>query len=353
MHATESSGSARSRSTSAGSGSSSDISCGASSSQQVSSELLKSDNCTISTMGCVPSNKVRSHPSSCIEPPPGLEDWSSSLSKPEGADSEPLSSIGLPPGLASTNAVHRSTIRLPRKVEAGAEVPVQSPTRCAPPAPPAYMPILHKFQERPMPPPPAGAAPEQAFHELPKSRTPPPPPCAPPKLSHQAQPWECAPPPGMSMPPPPPAAAPEQVPQRLPKTSIPPSPPCGPPRLSPQAQLLACAPAPPTWSSPPCGPPNLSPQAQLLASAPAPPTWSCEINIAEPLVESMVGSSTMPTVGSAGHRLGTCKPCAFFHTKGCGNGPRCIYCHLCESGEKKRRQKVKRAAVNGATGRFA
>lgn len=324
MHGTDSSGSARSRSTSAGSGSSSDISCPLS--LIVSSAFLKSDNCTVSTMGGVPSNKVRSHPSSCIEPPPGLENWSSKLSDIEGADFEPLSSIGLPPGLAGTNAVLRSTVRLEQKMEAGAEMIVQSLKRCAPPAPPAYMPVLHQFQERPMPPPPAGAAPAQALHELPKRCMPPPPPCAPPKLSPQAQPWECAPPPGMSMPPPPPVAAPEQVLQRLPKTSMPPSPPYAPPKLSPQAQLLACA--------------------------PAPPTWSCETNTAEPLVESMVGSSTMPTVGSAGHRLGTCKPCAFFHTKGCGNGQRCSFCHLCESGEKKRRQKVKRAAVNGTPGRF-
>lgn len=176
-----------------------------------------------------------------------------------------------------------------------------------------------------MPPPPAGAASEQVLHELPKSCMPPPP-CAPPKLSPQSQLWECAPPLGMSMPPPPPVAAPEQVLQRLPKTSMPPSPPCAPPKLSPQARLLACA--------------------------PAPPTWSCDINVAEPLMESMVGSSTMPTVGSAGHRLGTCKPCAFFHTRGCGNGLNCIFCHLCQSGEKKRRQKVKRAAVKGAPGMF-
>merc|ERR1740130_2318638 len=54
-----------------------------------------------------------------------------------------------------------------------------------------------------------------------------------------------------------------------------------------------------------------------------------------------VGSPGGPTVGSAGHLSGTCKPCAFYHTKGCGNGANCSYCHLCPEGEKKRRQKVK------------
>lgn len=51
----------------------------------------------------------------------------------------------------------------------------------------------------------------------------------------------------------------------------------------------------------------------------------------------------LPSVGSAGHSSGECKPCAFFHTKGCGGGKQCPFCHLCEAGEKKRRQKAKKA----------
>merc|ERR1712032_587745 len=59
------------------------------------------------------------------------------------------------------------------------------------------------------------------------------------------------------------------------------------------------------------------------------------------LVEPPLGSPELPTVGSAGHAIGNCKPCAFMHTKGCGNGFDCQFCHLCEPGEKKRRRKEK------------
>jgi hypothetical protein len=56
-------------------------------------------------------------------------------------------------------------------------------------------------------------------------------------------------------------------------------------------------------------------------------------------VDLELGSADMPTVGSAGHCLGTCKPCAFYRSKGCQNGVNCSFCHLCEAGEKRRRQK--------------
>jgi hypothetical protein len=57
-----------------------------------------------------------------------------------------------------------------------------------------------------------------------------------------------------------------------------------------------------------------------------------------------LGSPTCPTVGSQGHWARACKPCAFFHTKGCGNGINCPFCHLCEPDEKKRRAKEVKAA---------
>jgi len=62
-----------------------------------------------------------------------------------------------------------------------------------------------------------------------------------------------------------------------------------------------------------------------------------------------LGSEAIPTVGSAGHYLRACKPCAFVNTKGCKDGVGCKFCHLCEPGEKKRRKKEKNAfrrAVN-------
>jgi len=50
----------------------------------------------------------------------------------------------------------------------------------------------------------------------------------------------------------------------------------------------------------------------------------------------------IPSVGSAGHSSGNCKPCAFLHTKGCQIGWGCKFCHLCEPGERTRRRKGKK-----------
>jgi len=51
------------------------------------------------------------------------------------------------------------------------------------------------------------------------------------------------------------------------------------------------------------------------------------------------GPPRVPTLGSALHESGRCKPCAFVHTKGCASGESCAFCHLCGPEEKKRRQK--------------
>eukprot|EP00933_Yihiella_yeosuensis_P040316 TRINITY_DN34596_c0_g1_i1.p1 TRINITY_DN34596_c0_g1~~TRINITY_DN34596_c0_g1_i1.p1 ORF type:complete len:302 (+),score=53.94 TRINITY_DN34596_c0_g1_i1:139-1044(+) len=59
----------------------------------------------------------------------------------------------------------------------------------------------------------------------------------------------------------------------------------------------------------------------------------------------------LPSVGSAGHADGSCKPCAFLHSKGCSSGRSCEFCHLCDAGEKKRRQKDKRAFFSSTRAR--
>lgn len=47
--------------------------------------------------------------------------------------------------------------------------------------------------------------------------------------------------------------------------------------------------------------------------------------------------------GAEGHLLQGCMPCAFLDSrKGCLQGRTCTYCHLCEPGEKKRRQKAQK-----------
>jgi len=58
---------------------------------------------------------------------------------------------------------------------------------------------------------------------------------------------------------------------------------------------------------------------------------------------------TLPSLGSTGHSKSTCKPCGFFHKAGCAAGAECNYCHLCDSGEKKRRQREKREMFRDAT----
>jgi len=63
-----------------------------------------------------------------------------------------------------------------------------------------------------------------------------------------------------------------------------------------------------------------------------------DLRPSEPLV------SEMPSVGSVAHFGGQCVPCGFFwKTRGCENGSKCEYCHLCDAREKKRRQKTKKA----------
>jgi len=47
----------------------------------------------------------------------------------------------------------------------------------------------------------------------------------------------------------------------------------------------------------------------------------------------------LPSIGSAGHFVGECKPCAFVHSKGCTSGKACGFCHLCDSGVAKQRKR--------------
>lgn len=64
------------------------------------------------------------------------------------------------------------------------------------------------------------------------------------------------------------------------------------------------------------------------------------------VMNHLVGTVEVPTMGSRGHHLRHCKPCAFMWApEGCGSGRNCEFCHLCELGEKKRRQKEKKANI--------
>jgi len=68
------------------------------------------------------------------------------------------------------------------------------------------------------------------------------------------------------------------------------------------------------------------------------------------LLDDAAQTPPPPSVGSAGHELGDCKPCAFVHKpRGCSLADECPFCHLCDSGEKRRRQKEKKVAFARGT----
>lgn len=83
------------------------------------------------------------------------------------------------------------------------------------------------------------------------------------------------------------------------------------------------------------------------ASTEAPPSTECgpgDMNLLEwgPREGGVVTpTGDLSSVGSLHHRTGRCKPCAFFHTKGCQNDRDCLFCHLCPPGEKQRRKRLR------------
>lgn len=105
------------------------------------------------------------------------------------------------------------------------------------------------------------------------------------------------------------------------------------------------------WVPPPLIPVNhapvyIAPQMPMAAPHPLPTVEPLEsgarkLLLAGCLPEPELGSSLLPTLGSAGHRHGTCRPCAFFHTKGCTSGVECTFCHLCDAGARKTRKQEK------------
>jgi hypothetical protein len=90
-------------------------------------------------------------------------------------------------------------------------------------------------------------------------------------------------------------------------------------------------------------------QAEILSFPPP------EVALQRPLVENLQcrdeghgvinGTHGWPSIGSQDHYFGNCKPCAFFHRKGCGSGVMCRFCHICDSGEKKKRMREKRDSL--------
>lgn len=96
-----------------------------------------------------------------------------------------------------------------------------------------------------------------------------------------------------------------------------------------------------------------APRLELKETPPAPHQEPC-LRLA--LLQYLPNTEPIPI-----HDKTSCRPCAFFHTKGCvsarsgshfgyeflhnsrgQNGTQCEFCHICPPGEKKRRQKLRR-----------
>jgi len=110
------------------------------------------------------------------------------------------------------------------------------------------------------------------------------------------------------------------------------------------------------YSTLPATAPSLHPGMHMALSMPVPtqPLPIGQDAVAYPSVSQVLcldkalslpgdaAERTYPSLGSALHALGTCKPCAFFHKKGCEKGPECSFCHLCDDEEVKKRKREKK-----------
>mmetsp|Transcript_151212 Transcript_151212/g.263549 ORF Transcript_151212/g.263549 Transcript_151212/m.263549 type:complete len:531 (-) Transcript_151212:198-1790(-) len=96
----------------------------------------------------------------------------------------------------------------------------------------------------------------------------------------------------------------------------------------------------PPAAAPPALPGRAPPAAPVQA-----PKQAGSVVPATDVSSAELGSAQLPSIGSLGHHLRRCKPCAFANKAGCTNGAECTFCHLCKTGEKKRRRKEKRALL--------
>jgi hypothetical protein len=92
-------------------------------------------------------------------------------------------------------------------------------------------------------------------------------------------------------------------------------------------------------------PDRYTPGRILLDTATPPPPPPPAVLTLAGAVES--GAPGLPSVGSACHHLGLCKPCDFLHRSsgGCQAGAACKFCHLCGPDENKRRKAMKKDAM--------
>jgi hypothetical protein len=100
----------------------------------------------------------------------------------------------------------------------------------------------------------------------------------------------------------------------------------------------------------PTPPPNHLPVVHGGLSAPVAPAPAAApvLRLADAIATPEVGTEELPSIGSLMHHKGECKPCTFFHTRGCENGDNCKFCHLCGPKEKKKRIKAQKAVQREA-----
>jgi len=131
--------------------------------------------------------------------------------------------------------------------------------------------------------------------------------------------------------------------QQPPSLPIIPSPPAQPPVFTPGTKQFGAFRQYPQAPSPGFGEVYERPILELPGLPLRAPQQAQVLWFADPLPQLEPSLSELPSVGSATHHLGTCRPCAHAHKpKGCKNGVQCSFCHLCPPGELKRRQWAKK-----------
>jgi len=91
------------------------------------------------------------------------------------------------------------------------------------------------------------------------------------------------------------------------------------------------------------------PRAEISGAKRQPAAPRCAVGSARAgdAVDSKAGAQS---IGGQLHYMGRCKPCAFFHTKGCNSGEGCHFCHLCPPMEKQRRKRMLRQLCGNMRG---
>lgn len=303
--------------------------------KEVSTARSRSTSAGSTTQSSSEDGKVQLQPCSGIRAPPGLEDATPAAAALSALrlDGSAHGGIAAPPAADALLQAQKLAVwngSATHSVFGMPPMPLSFPPSSIPALPPPSLP-----QQVPLLP-----------------RFPPPPPSLPPVLGAtlrappQSQPPTQAPILDMGVT----AAAvsppPFQPPVLPPSMQALPPPPTQPPVLDAEVRGPKILPPPPSnvggqMQPPPAQAPILSEELQM-PSIPPPPAQAPLLHLVDETFAFELGTSALLSEGSAEHSLGTCKPCAFVHARGCANGTTCTYCHLCEPGEKKRRMKEKR-----------